>query len=220
MSRYNILHTPHKVWRRIMSDLCAQVKSIDYEDTQQVQATTQFAYSVLAVWKAHSHSENTVFAPALKQPYMGQHWADVHEMHGMGVKLIKDDLVQLEKTTPTSKRIQLGKQLSSHLEHFVAEDNMHTMLEESHIFPMLSGMYNDQELFDLDVKATSVWTTMKENEKELIFPYFIRAHKGEDHPRILRIFKQILGTKPEAWQKFVEMAKKELTPAQITKFRN
>ena len=33
-----------------------------------------------------------------------------------------------------------------------------------------------------------------------IFPYFIRVHKGDDHPRIFKIFKQILLSTPSDWQ--------------------
>jgi hypothetical protein len=35
---------------------------------------------------------------------MGHHWVDVHEMHAMGVRLIKDDLVQLEKTSQNAAK--------------------------------------------------------------------------------------------------------------------
>ena len=36
------------------------------------------------------------------------------------------------------------------------------------MFEILGRMYNDQELFDLDVKATSVWNTLKDSEKEVV----------------------------------------------------
>lgn len=64
-------------------------------------------------------------------------------------------------------------------------------------------MYTEQELFDLDVKATTYWTEINDDAKEQILPFFIRGHKSDDLARILAIFKQIYVSKPEAWKVFL-----------------
>jgi hypothetical protein len=199
----------------MLADLCSKVKSTDYTSASDVQATASFAQSVFAAYRQHTLSENCVLAPALKRPEFTEHWVDVHEVHGMDVELVKEDFIQLDQTSNPSKRAQIGVKLNQHLQNFASTDFAHTSLEEG-MMRMYSTLYSEQELFDLDVKATAYWNDLTSDTKPIVFPYFIRAHKGDDQIRILKIFKQILQNKPEEWKKFVEMTKSELTPNQIT----
>lgn len=219
MYKYNIFHTPHKAWRAALNDLLAKVKVTDYTDLQQVRSTTQFARCVFAAHHAHTQSENNVLGPALQRPELAHHWVDVHGWHNSIIQRVKDHLSVLEKYNNPAKMTQVGGKLKEDLEHFIADDNMHTHLEEG-FMSMYARLYNEQELFDLDVKATSYWNELSDDVKDVILPYFIRAHSGDDLVRIMKIFKEILNSKPEAWQKFSEMAKKELKPKDAAKIES
>lgn len=148
--RHDIYAGVHKGLRSFMADTLVAAGRMDAYDPAEVIGTLAQIRELLALCRAHLHTEDQFLHPAMegRRPGSARETAKEHEDHVLAIEAIEADALAVERAQP-GPRAEAARRLYHRLAMFVAENLEHMHAEETANNAVLWATYTDEELAEI-----------------------------------------------------------------------
>jgi len=225
--RYNLLFTPHKLFRKILCDFLIQLGRTNWIELREVEALYQRFTHIHFMLNDHSRIENEFMAKALSQ--RGKNvadWLQEHEDHEGELNELKSLFDGILAAVVNRSRfndnnqdveiIQQGYELYLKYASFVGQTLLHFATEENVFIPLMWETMSDADLIKLQQDSIGPNMTMERrcaNVNDL--------YSSIDPQERLQFSKIILQVAPgDESKSFFERVKAVLSPDEWNRLRN